>query len=290
MMRLIEAYEPFAGQILLAIIFALSQFVVLRAGVFSIATAGMASIGAYTAAILTTTYGVPSSISILAGLLAGTASGLILAIPLARLRGIYQAIATLAFVQIIISLALYFEDLTSGAKGLNEIPNTVDTWDIALATIVICWIIYASSQTLIGRALNAVREDETVAVSLGIEVKRYHRLVFALSGAIAGAGGALYAFHSYSLVPTQFGFSMMTQSLTAVVLGGRTSVFGPIVGAIFLVVLPEISRTFANQSYLVHGALLVLISIYLPDGLWDTGCRLIRRFALRAGPAPKVAA
>ena len=123
-----------------------------------------------------------------------------------------------------------------------------------------------------------------MAVALGISVVRYHALAFTLSGAIAGFTGGLYAFNRFSLVPDQFGFSMLVASLAAVVLGGRTSVLGPVVGTAVLAVLPELARSFAEQRYLLHGTLLVLVIIFLPDGIVDTAkFRLRQRWAAQEG-------
>ena len=149
------------------------------------------------------------------------------------------------------------------------------------------WLLCVLSANSVGRAFDAVRQDETVAISLGVSVPRYHTLAFALSGAIAGLGGGLYAFNSYSLVPTQFGFSMLVAALAAVVLGGRRSVAGPVVGAVFLTLLPEFGRVFASQHDLVHGALLILVILYMPEGIVDTlRMRLAGRRAGRL-PAPR---
>ena len=264
------AYQPLLAHALLDCGFAFSQYVVLRAGVFSIATAGFASLGAYSAAVLATKLGVPPALALVASAAVGTGAGLLLSLPLARLRGVFQAIATLAFVQVVMSGMLNLEDITGGALGLNGIPKTVETWHLAIFLAVLVYLMSAIGRCSFGRAFDAARQDETVAVSLGVDVSRHHALAFALSGAIGGLTGGLYAFHSYSLVPEQFGFSMLVASLAAVVLGGRISVWGPVVGAALLAVLPELARSFAEQRYLVHGALLMLVIIYLPDGLVDT--------------------
>lgn len=270
MIALLAAYEPLFAHVLIDILFALSQYVVLRAGVFSLATAGIASIGAYAAAIMTQTYGVPPLLSIAIATALGLAVGIVLSVPLARVRGIYQAIATLAFGQIVISVVLYMETLTGGALGMNSIPKVVETWHLAAAVVVIVYLLHSMLAHSVGRSFNAARQDETVALSLGVPVAKYHVLAFAASGAIAGLGGALYAFHSYSLVPGQFGFSMLVAALAAVVLGGRVSIFGPIVGATLLALLPEFGRVFASQRYLIHGVLLVLVIILMPHGIVDT--------------------
>lgn len=290
MMSFFAAYEPLFAHAGFEIIFALSQFIVLRAGVFSIATVGIVAIGAYTAAILNVSYGLPAPFAVLAALVAGVAVSLLLAFPLARLRGIHQAIATLAFVQIVISLALFFEGVTGGASGLNNIPKLVGTWSILASAVAIAALLAAVSYGSIGRAFDVVREDETLARSLGVSVERYQTLAFLIAGAIAGWGGGLYAFHSYSLVPTQFGFGMVVAVLAAVALGGRSSVLGPVVGATFLAFLPELGRIFANQRMLVHGALLVTMSIYMPNGIVEAvRSALASRYGGRSKPVQEVA-
>ena len=277
------AYLPLFSQAILACGFAFSQYIVLRAGVFSVATAGFASIGAYTAALATMRLGLPPAFALCASLLAGALAGAILSIPLARLRGVFQAIATLAFMQIVMSVALYIEPVTGGALGLNGIPHVIETWHLLVFLGIIVYLMLAIGGSSIGRAFDAARQDETVAVALGIPVVRYHALAFVLSGAIAGVTGGLYAFHRYSIVPEQFGFPLLVDCLTAVVLGGRISVGGPIVGAVILAVLPELARVFADQRYLLHGALLMLVMIYLPDGIVDTiKFRLGQRASARA--------
>ena len=286
MIALFSAYEPLFAHVLIDILFALRQFVVLRAGVCALASAGIASLGAYAAAILAQSHGVPPAVAVVAATVLGTGVGVVLSLPLARVRGIYQAIATLAFGQIVISVVLYMEPLTGGALGLNSIPKVVATWHLLVAVVVVVYLLRAMLANSVGRMFNAARQDETVALSLGVSVAKYHVLAFAVSGAIAGLGGALYAFHSYSLVPGQFGFSMLVAALAAVVLGGRVSIFGPIVGAALLALLPEFGRVFASQRYLIHGLLLVLVIILMPHGIVDTIAMRRRKAALARAAAP----
>jgi branched-chain amino acid transport system permease protein len=264
------AYLPLLASAILDCGFAFSQYVVLRAGVFSVATAGFASLGAYAGALLTIRIGLPPALSLIGSLVMGAAAGALLSIPLARLRGVFQAIATLAFVQIVLSVSLFVEPVTGGALGLNGIPQAVQLWHLVIFLLVLLYLLHALGGSSIGRAFDAARQDETVAVALGISVVRYHALAFTLSGGIAGFTGGLYAFNRYSLVPDQFGFAMLVASLAAVVLGGRISVLGPVVGTAVLALLPELARGFAEQRYLLHGALLMLVIIFLPDGIVDT--------------------
>lgn len=271
------AYRPLFDLFLLHSGYALGQYVVLRAGVFSVANAGLSAIGAYLAAWLTLKAGLHPAISVLAGTLAGTFFALILSIPLARLRGVYQAIATLAFVQVVLSLNIYAEGITGGAMGMNRIPKVVGTWVLLVVLAGTIYLMLALSASRIGRAFDAIRQDEAVAVSLGISVTYYQTLAFALSGAIAGLFGALEAFHSYALEPNQFGFSFLVAALSYVVLGGRRSVWGPVAGAAVLVSLPEIARPLAEYRMLIYGALLMLVIAYLPRGVVDTLIEYLRK-------------
>jgi branched-chain amino acid transport system permease protein len=263
-------YQSLADLMILGCGLAFSQYIVLRAGVFSIATPGFASLGAYTAALLLTKLDVSAPVALAAALAVGAVAGLVLSLPLARLRGVYQAIATLAFVQIVLSLALNAEDLTGGAMGLNGIPKQIGTGWLSVFLIVTTYLLVALGRSGIGRAFDTIRQDETVAVSLGIDVVKYHRLAFTLSGAIAGLTGGLMAFHNYALVPEEFGFGMLVAALAFVVLGGRIAVGGPIVGALLLTLLPELARPLAEYRMLVHGALLMLVIAHLQNGIVDT--------------------
>ncbi|HSD39678.1 MAG TPA: branched-chain amino acid ABC transporter permease [Rhodocyclaceae bacterium] len=256
--------------VLVSGVLAYSQYIVLRAGVFSMATAGFAALGAYTAALLAVRLGFPVWAGLFAAALIGAAAGLVLAWPLARLRGVFQAIATLAFVQIVMSFGLYWESLTGGALGLNGIPKLVHLGHLLVVLPIVLYVLRAVSRTGIGRAFDTIRQDETVAVSLGISVVRYQRLAFVLSGALGGLGGGLIAYRNYSLVPEDFGFPMLIAALSFVVLGGRNAVFGPLVGALILTLLPEVARPLADYRLAVNGVLMVLAIIYWPYGVVDT--------------------
>lgn len=270
MIDLWNAYKPLFDITILSCGLAFSQYVVLRAGVESFATAAFAAIGAYLTAILVTRMGMPASIAVVAASLLGAVTGGLLSIPLARLRSVFQAIATIAFVQIVVSLILYAEPITGGALGINGIPQLVGTLDLLLYLALVVSLLTVINRSSIGRAFDALRQDETVAVALGISVVKYHALAFVLSGAIAGAGGGMLALSTFSIHGEQFGFPLLVSALAAVVLGGRTSVLGPIVGACLLAILPEIARPLAEQRLLVYGLILIVIMIYLPRGIVDT--------------------
>ena len=282
MLATLRGYLPLVDLILVGAGYALSQYVVLRSGTFSVATAGLAAIGAYSAAILTVTYGLHPALSVVIGTLAGMLTGLLLAAPLARLRGVYQAIASLAFVEIVVSLNLHFDDVTGGPLGFNGIPRFVYTPTLLAAVAGVVALLSAIEKGGIGRVFEAMRQDVAVPASLGVDPTRYHALAFALSGAIAGLFGALDAFKNYNLTPEQFGFPLTVAALSYVILGGRRSVAGPLVGTVILLILPELSRPLAENRMAIYGLLLMLVIGYLPYGVADTLILRWRRRRLSA--------
>lgn len=280
---LLASWMPLACLAILNVGLALSQYVVLRAGVFSVATPVFASLGAYTAALLALHAQVSGLAAILAGTAIGTCGGLLLALPLARLRGVFQAIATVAAVQINQSLVLFFADATGGPIGLNGLPRTVGPLGLAAFLVAAVALLSRLDRSPLGPSFDAIRQDEVVAVSLGISVVRHHALAFALSGALAGATGALMASYHYVVVPEEFGFGMLVTVLTFVVFGGTRSVTGPVIGAVVLTLLPEIARPFAENRLVIHGLLLVIVIVFFPLGVVDTLALAWRR---RRGVAP----
>lgn len=286
MSNYILGYQPLLDVFLLHLGLAYSQWLVLRAGVFSLATVGLAAVGAYTGGVLVVTYGLPAPIALLAAAVGGGLVALLLSLPLARLRGVYQAIATVAFIQIVLALNIYADSITGGAQGLNGIPKSVGTLTLLVAGCATVYLMIAITRSRLGRAFDAIRQNEAVAASLGVSIVRHQALAFVISGALAGVYGALEAFHSYALVPSQFGFPFLIAILSYVVFGGRNTIAGPIVGTVILVLLPELVRPLAEARMLVFGLLLILTINFLPRGIADT---LIERAqARRRGrkPAP----
>lgn len=279
------SFRPLFDLFLIHLGFAYSQYIVLRAGAFSIGNVGLSAIGAYTAAILTVNYGLPLPVTLLAGALSGLAFGTLLAIPLARLRGVYQAIASLAFVQIVLSANLYAENVTGGAMGFSGIPKLVGTGTLLVFALGTIYVMLAISRSRLGRAFDAVREDEGMAVSLGINAARTQAIAYMISGLLAGLFGSLEALHSYAVEPNQFGFHLIIVILSYVVLGGRRSVWGPLVGVALLIALPEISRPLADARIMIYGLILMVVMNFMPRGIVDTlVARRARRRSRAANP------
>lgn len=282
MIRFLLDYQILFNIVLLHMGLALSQYIVLRAGVFSLATAGLTSIGAYTAALLALRLELHPVFGLLGGMLAGLLMAFLLSLPLSRLRGVFQAIATLAFGQIVLSLTTYATPITGGAFGINGIPKVVETWHLALFIGVSVYLIWSLNRSSVGRAFDAIQQDEMVAVSLGIRINKFHTMAFLLSGAIAGTTGALLAYHNHTIVPEEFGFGMLVAALSYVVLGGHKSILGPLIGAAFLTLLPELARPLADNRTVIYGAMLIVVMIFMPEGVVDTAVNRLRAYHRRA--------
>lgn len=270
MMNFFHANQPVFDFFLLTLGFSLSQQIVLRAGVFSLASAAFAALGAYGTAIAVVNAGVPVFLGIVLGMLFGGLAGYLVSVPLARLRGVYQAIATLALVEVTVAVALYADPITGGPVGFNNIPKHVGTLEILIAVGVVMYLLYAQNISRIGRGFDALRQDEYVAASLGVSSRGLHTLAFVTSGLIAGLFGALQSLYSYSVEPHQFGFGFMVTTLAAIILGGRRSLWGPVIGSAIVVLLPEIARPLAEYRQMVVGSVLVLVVLFTPQGLADT--------------------
>ena len=280
------SYQSVLDHILVYSLLAMSQYIVLRAGTFSEGSAAFAAVGGYATAILCTRVGWHPALAIASGVVLGGVASAVMAFPLSRLRGVFQAVATMALVQVVVTVALNWEDLTRGALGINGIPKVATTGWLVLIVALVVALLHTLGRFSIGRAMDVIREDETVAVSLGISVQYHQRIAMILSGMLAGLAGGLLACNSYAISPQDFGFTLLVNGLAMAVLGGRTSVWGALVGAAVLTILPELFRVFADYRDIVQGALVMLIIIYLPNGIADTLIglahdRRIRRAASR---------
>lgn len=289
MINFFYTYQSLFDHILVYSLIAMSQYVVLRAGVFSLGSAGFCALGAYATALLITKAGWPPAAALVAGTLLGAAASALLALPLSRLRGVFQAVATLAFVQIVLSVTQNWVSVTNGALGINGIPHAAGTFSLLVTVAIVTLLLVTMGRFSLGRALDVIREDETVAVSLGMSVPHYQRIAFILSGALAGLGGGLHALSSYAVTPGDYGFNLLVMALAMVVLGGRTTVWGALVGAAVLTSLPEIFRVFADYRNVVQGVLLLLVIVYLPRGVADTLISHWRDRRLRRSGQPRSA-
>jgi branched-chain amino acid transport system permease protein len=233
------------------------------------ANAAFMGIGAYTSAILTMSYGVPFPVAIAAGMAAPALTAFVIGKPTLRLSGVYLAMATLAFGEVVRIVVLNAESLTGGALGLNGIPPVTQWWHVGLALVLVLLALGRLRRSKVGRAFEAIKEDETAAGLMGIDVQAHKMLAFVLGGAIAGLAGVLNAHQTFFIGPNEFGFDRGVDILTMTVLGGINGLTGPVLGGVILTILPEALRAFGDFRLVVNGVILVLIVLFLPKGIWD---------------------
>ena len=262
---------------------ALSIWLTLACGMLALANAAFMGIGAYTASILTLTYGVPFPVAVAAGMAAPALVAFIIGKPTLRLSGVYLAMATLAFGEVVRIAILNAESLTGGALGLNGIPQSTDWWHVALALVLVLLVLWRLRRSKVGRAFEAIKEDETAAGLMGIDVAGHKMLAFVLGGAIAGLAGTLNAHLTFFIGPAEYGFNRAVDILTMAILGGIGSLTGPVLGGTILTLLPEMLRGLGAFRLVVNGFILVLIVLFLPKGIWDPA--RIRQWFGRKGSA-----
>jgi branched-chain amino acid transport system permease protein len=249
------------------------------------------AIGAYIAGILTSTgplglAQLPFWVVLPISVLAAMATGFIFALPVLRMRGDYLAIATLGFGEIIRLLALsdWLAPLIGGAQGVLFIPkpeigNLVFQgpqqiyYIVLLGCMLMLFISYRLNNSRTGRQWMAIREDEDVAAAMGINTIKGKLLAFTLSAASGGLAGAIFAVKLGTIFPHSFNLLISVNVLSLIIVGGMGSVPGVVVGALALVGLPELLREFSEYRLLLYGALLIVMMLARPEGLWPSSIR-----------------
>lgn len=279
------------------VILALSLNVITGyAGQISLGHAAFMGIGAYTSALLYTKVAFPFwPAFILAGVAAGVV-GAVLAIPCLRVREDFLAIVTMGINFVVEATFLYipFFGASMGIGGIQPpsiLGEEISKPGFLVLVIGVILAVIAVDRRLIrswiGLAWSAIREDEEAAGAMGINVVRFKVLAFTLGSAGAGLAGSLYAHFLTFIMPVNFGFGQSIIILSMVVFGGIGTLRGPILGAIVLGALPEISRPVMEYRTLLYGALLLLLMRYQPDGILGEHSLLVRGwYAIRGRAAP----
>lgn len=249
---------------------ALSIWLTLSCGMLAIANGAFMGIGAYASALLTMNAGAPFPLSIVAGMAVPAAVAWVIGRPTLRLSGVYLAMATLAFGEVVRIVILNTESWSGGALGLNGIPQSTQWWHVALALALVLAALARLRRSRIGRAFEAIREDETAAGLMGIDVAGHKMLAFVLGAAVAGLAGTLDAHLTFFIGPNEFGFDRGVEILTMTVLGGIDSLAGPVAGAAIITLLPELLRGLKDYRAVFNGLILVAIVLFLPKGLWSS--------------------
>jgi branched-chain amino acid transport system permease protein len=286
-----------ASFVLINVLLGVSIYLTLSTGQLSLGNAGFMSIGAYAAALLATKYGLPIPVGIAAGALLAGAAGALVGIPSLRLSGVYLAIATLGFGEVIRAVAVNWESLTGGAVGVAAIPQmgrvvlavardlgfspdslglkpnqfiSLSVFLILLVAAVLTVAFFLRlGRSRVGRAYAAIRLDEGAAEASGIPVTYYKVLAFSQGAMVSGLAGALFAHSTSFISPSDFTYHRAVEILVFAVFGGSGHILGPAFGAVFLTVLPEGLGAISHYRYIVYGVLVVLMMIFRPQGIID---------------------
>jgi branched-chain amino acid transport system permease protein len=221
----------------------------------------------------------PFLIGVIIGTIVAGLSGIALGIPVLRLRGDYLAIVTLGFGEIIRLMFTNLRDYTGGPQGILEIPRPLPVG--ATGAVTYLWMVYLVflgvglvafisirlKQSRMGRAWSAMRSDEDIAQSMGINLVQSKLTAFAIGAAFAGIGGVLFAARQRNIYPKDFDLNVSIEVLSLVIIGGMGSIPGVIMGAIALIGVPEVLRELSTYRILAFGALLITMVIVRPQGL-----------------------
>jgi branched-chain amino acid transport system permease protein len=266
-------------------------------GLVSLGHMGFAGIGAYVTALLVKNQIVTFAPALAASTLAAGLVGAVVGVPALRLRSHFFIIVTLAIGLMLYLLFNNLDWLTGGAAGLPGVPRPgpinlgvavvdprrpVGFYLLAVTVFLAAFIIqYVLVHSDFGRSLAAIRQDETLAASRGVDVFIHKLAVFALSAAIAGLGGGLQVVFLRAAAPQSFGFLEDINLVLIVIVGGAGSLFGPTLGALLFIALPEVLRVADAYRMVLFGLTLLLLALFAPRGLWGWAAAAGRRL-----PAP----
>jgi branched-chain amino acid transport system permease protein len=268
-------------------------------GQISLGHAAFLAVGAYTEALMQTA-GVPFVISISCAALFSAVAGLIVGLPALRLKGIYLAIATLAFNVIVEEILARWHSLTGGNEGMTVKPvrmlgyELTSDWQfyyLCLALTVLCGLACVNLlRSPTGRAFVAIRDSEISASCMGVNLAKYKTMSFAISAALTGIAGALYAHKIAFISPEQFTLFQSIELITIVILGGIGFLHGAVLGAAFVIVLPQlisIAKGWLPEGVaptglqaVVFGVILILFIIFEPLGLYGRWLKVRTWFEL----------
>ena len=245
---------------------ALSIYVVLAVGQLSLGQAAFMGLGAYASAIMTLKFKLPFLLVLPASCIVPVAFALLIGGPTLRLSGVYLAIATIGLGEVLRAVYLNV-DWLGGALGLSGIPERaglVSIYGLLILALLVLWVVGRSH---IGRAMEAMRTDETAAEVMGINVARYRLGALLASAVLAGLAGALSAHVSSFISPNEYAFEPAVTILSFALLGGIGTPIAPVLGAWILTLLPELLRGLADFRLVFNGVIIVIAVLFLPNGI-----------------------
>lgn len=261
------------------------DLVVGYTGLLSVTHAAFYGLGAYSTAILMTAYGVNFFVSLLIGIVVSALAAMLIGSILSRFKDDYYALVSFGFNIIVFSIFLNWQDLTRGPLGIPGIgkPNLFgwvasSTGDFLILSAVIMFLVYLFARFIVnssfGRVLKAIREDEKAIAVFGYNTNVYKLVIFTISAGIAAIGGSLFASYITFIDPSTFTLNESIFLLAMIILGGLSNIRGAVLGALFLILLPEALRFVgfptdiaAQMRQVVYGGLLIALMLYRPQGV-----------------------
>lgn len=267
------------NQIGIHVMLAVGYYVIYgMTGILSLAQAAFWGIGAYAAAILSVDLHLPVWVGFVAGPAIAACFGVLLGLPTLKLKTHYLTLATIGFAQVVRQVLINWEHVTHGPNGIRGIPapavggfafDTAGSYYYLILALVLLVVVVVNrvDKSRLGRALAAVRDDEIAAAASGMNVTRLRLLAFALSAAIAGLAGAAYSHSVRYISPEVFQLQFDIVILAMLIIGGRELIYGGIIGAVLVTLLPEVLRPLKDWYLTIYGVMLLLILNYMPQGL-----------------------
>jgi branched-chain amino acid transport system permease protein len=247
------------------ILLAWSVYIILLSGSLSFANGAFMAIGAYSAGVLSVKFAWPMALALAAAALATGVLGALIATPALRTRGVYLILLTTG-VTFCVQVLLENFDYIGGVGGLGGMSGAT-VWHVYGAVVLVGVLLWWLSRSHLQRMLDAVREDEQVAAALGINTVYLKVVCFALGAALAALAGGLYSHYMSFIRPENFGVLVSVYVVLYVVFGGVNNLWGALLGAVVLTLLPELIRGLASWRPLVFGLLIVILLLVRPEGL-----------------------
>jgi branched-chain amino acid transport system permease protein len=247
------------------IIFAYAIFVTAAAGQLNLGGAGFMAIGAYAAAMLGEQLGWSPALTVPAAILITALVGCAIAFPVLRTRGVYMVLATFAFAEVVTGIILT-QPALGGAMGLVVVAY-VDLPVLLLAAAAATLFVFWLMATRFGLAMRALHDDELVASLMGVPARAVQVASFAIGAGLAGLAGGLYAHH-FSFVEAQYFSPLLSiYVLLFVLIGGTQTAWGPLAGASFFTLVPELMRVGGSWRYVAFGVMIVAMMMFRPEGM-----------------------
>ena len=261
------------------------NLVVGYAGLLSVTHTAFYGVGAYTTAIFLTKSGVGFFSSLILGIAIAVAVSFLIGVVLSKFKGDYYALGTFGFNAIIFAVFLNWQNLTRGSLGIPGISrpelfgiNFANNFNFMVLALIFLVLMYFASRFVVnssfGRVLKAIREDETAIAVFGYNTLYFKLVIFVISAAMAAVAGSLFASYISFIDPSSFQLTESMFILAIIILGGLANLRGSILGALFLILLPEILRFVgfpsdieAQMRQVVYGIILILLMLYRPQGL-----------------------